>query len=196
MLSGDSHAGGRAFAALAAWALVVAALTGCGGGSSDSDTTVAETVNQETAIIARTSGPTEAVLHPLGGGKATGRARYMKKADGTPFIEIRARGLEPVSGDRQYIVWQKRSRDDMVMLATWYVGKDRRLDESWEPSSASLGYLEDGLRTKLLITKIEVNDRLYEPGASKNSYVHYIIGHPVLEGDFTGSLVGATAESE
>lgn len=180
---------------MAACALVIAAFAGCGGGS-DGATTVAETVDQETTTPARTSGPTEAVLHPLGGSKATGRARYLKKADGTPFIRIRAQGLEPVSGDRQYIVWQKRSRDDMVMLATWYVGKDRRLDESWEPSSASLAYLEDGLRTKLLVTKIEVNDRLYEPGASKNSYVHYVIGHPVLEGNFTGALVGATAEVE
>jgi hypothetical protein len=127
----------------------------------------------------------------MGDVEASGTARYLKTKDGLPLLKLRAEGLEPASGDRQYVVWQKHSRDDMYMLATWTVGKDGRLVETWSPNFASLQYLERGLRTKLLITKVELNDRLYEPAASDNSYKHSFIGRPVLEGDFTGALVGA-----
>lgn len=132
-----------------------------------------------------------AVLHPVGDIEATGTARYLKEPDGSPLMRLRVQGLEPVSGDRQYVVWQKHSRDDMYLLATWTVGKDGRLVETWSPNFASLQYLERGLRTKLLITKVELNDRLYEPPASDDSYKHTYIGRPVLEGSFTGALVGS-----
>ncbi|HET9198304.1 MAG TPA: hypothetical protein VFN92_08640 [Solirubrobacterales bacterium] len=135
-----------------------------------------------------------AVLHPLGNVKASGTARYLKRPDGTPLIKLRVEGLEPVSGDRQYVVWQKRSRNDMILLATWFVGEDRRLNETWSPNFASLQYLELGLRTKLLITKVEFNDRLYERPATDNSYIHSFIGRPVLEGDFEGALVGVSED--
>lgn len=177
--------GGSFLAAL----LLVPLLIGCGG-DSDSESNVAATA---TTTI-RETGPTVAVLRPVGDVQATGTARYVKKPDGFPLIKLRAHGLEPASGDRQYIIWQKRSRNDMVMMATWYVGDDRRLVEDMEPNVSFLQYLERGLRTKLLITKINNNDRLYEPGASENSYKHNVIGTPVLEGQFEGALVGTPAK--
>jgi hypothetical protein len=186
VMSGGSHPkrslrGGLLLCALAAALLLI----GCGG-DSDSDSNVAATA--ESTI--RETGPTVAVLRPVGNSEATGTAHYSKKADGFPLIRLRAHGLEPVSGDRQYIVWQKRSRNDMVMMATWYVGKDGRLVEDMEPNISFLQYLERGLRTKLMISRINNNDRLYEPGASRNSYEHNVIGTPVLEGQFEGALVG------
>jgi hypothetical protein len=162
-------------------------LTGCGSGS-DSDSNVAVTASSST----RETGPTVAALRPVGDSQATGTARYSKGPDGSPSIRLRADGLAPTSGAQQYVVWQKHSRDDMVLLATWPVGADGKLVEAWEPSSASLGYLEGGLRTKLLITKVEDNAQLSAPGAAENSYVHHFIGRPVLEGQFEGALVGST----
>lgn len=194
VLSGLHHLGKPTVGLLIALALGIALpASGCGGGSG-SNVAATSAANTTTQAI-RHSGPTVAVLHPVGDVKASGTARYRKGPDGSPLLELRARGLEPVSGDRQYVVWQKHSRNDMVLLATWVVGKDGRLVETWSPSFASLQYLELGLRTKLLITKVELNDRLYEPSTSDNSYKHSFIGHPVLEGDFTGALVGSKEQS-
>jgi hypothetical protein len=189
---GSWHKGWRAACGLLVAVLMLAIAPGCGSGSSDDDASAADEAGQTAPTPKRTTGPTEAILRPVGEMKAKGHALYIKKPDGTPFIVLRGQGLKPASGDHQYIVWQKHSRDDMVLLATWVVGKNQRLSEEWAPSSASLAYLEDGLRTKLLITRIELNDRLYEAGASENSYVHHVIGRPVLEGQFEGALVGAT----
>ncbi len=165
--------------------LVALFVTGCGGGDSESN--VAATATD----TIRHSGPTVAVLQPVGEMRAAGTARYSVNSDGSRSISLNIHGLEPAAWNRQYVVWQKHSRNDMVILATWPVGADRRLVESWEPNSASQRFLEDGSRTKLLITRIELNDRLTEPGAARNSYEHVVIGKPVLEGQFEGALVGA-----
>jgi hypothetical protein len=153
---------------LLACALAIALAVGCGDGSPDGDTTVTHTAAQATTTAARrTTGPTVAVLQPLGESEASGRAVYTKKPDGSPFVKLRVHGLEPVSAPSRYIVWQKHSRDDMVLLAAWPVGDDGRLSKDWAPSLASLFYLKDGVRTKLLITKIDKLSRMF--GGSENS---------------------------
>lgn len=161
----------------------IAIAAGCGADEgSDSSTTSAATVMPIAA------GTAQAVLRPVGGATARGGADYVKKPDETRLIRLHATGFEPASGQQQYAVWQKHSRDDMVLLATWRVGDNGRLVETWEPNSASLRFLEDGTRTKLLITRVGDISRLSE---AKDSYDHIYIGEPVLEGTFTGSLVGA-----
>ncbi|HEX6781395.1 MAG TPA: hypothetical protein VF125_05125 [Solirubrobacterales bacterium] len=170
-------------------------MTGCGGGD-DSGSNVAATSEPETTTeTIRKTGPTVAVLHPVGEyADAKGTARYSKKPNGVPLLKLRAEGLEPTSGRQQYVVWQTHSRDDMYTLATWVVGKDGRMIETWEPNFASLQYLELGLRTKLVITRVENYARLYEPAPTDDSYKHNFIGKPVLEGQFEGAIVGALEE--
>jgi hypothetical protein len=178
-------------------ALAIAALgAGCGGGDSSSaaatgEATVAATSgdpNVKTTKKGFGTGTVEAALHPVGeNAEASGWFQYTVELDESRLIKLQAAGLDPASGDRQYAVWQKDSRRDMVLLATWHVGADGRLDESWEPNSASQRFLEDGSRTKLLITKVGDNARLSE---ARNSYDHVYIGIPVLEGSIAGPLVG------
>jgi hypothetical protein len=172
---------------------------GCGGGDSSSDPTAA--ANDEAQVEATSdatdvkitkkgfgSGTVTAVLRPVDdGSEAAGRFQYTTKLNESRLIKLRATGLDPASGNRQYAVWQKGSRRDMVLLATWHVGADGRLKESWEPNSASQRFLEDGSRTTLLITKVGDIARLSE---ARNSYDHIYIGNPVLEGAITGPLVG------
>jgi hypothetical protein len=182
-------------------AVGIAALgAGCGGGDSSSDAptregtaaAIAADPNVKTTKKGFGTGTVEAVLHPVGeSAEATGQFQYTVEFDESRLIELQAAGLEPASGDRQYAVWQKDSRRDMVLLATWHVGADGRLHESWEPNSASQRFLEDGSRTKLLITKVGDSARLSE---ARNSYDHIYIGIPVLEGDITGPLVGLKEE--
>lgn len=182
-------------------ALAIAAFgAGCGDGDSNSGPDVAATTG-EAKVAATTdetnvkttkkgfgSGTVEAALRPVGDNdQAAGRFQYTARLDESRLIKLRATGLDPASGDRQYAVWQKGSRRDMVLLSTWHVGADGRLVESWEPNSASQRFLEDGSRTKLLITKVGDVARLSE---ARNSYDHIYIGNPVLEGAITGPLVG------
>jgi hypothetical protein len=180
----------RGGGSLVACVLALALAVGCGGGSSSGDTNAADTAAQTTTTaVKRTTGPTVAVLQPLDGSEASGRAVYATKTDGSPSIKLRVQGLEPASPPARYIVWQKHSREDMVLLAAWPVGDDGRLSKDWTPSLASLAYLEGGVRTKLLITRIDKLSRMF--AGSQNSYVHDVIGTPVLEGQFEGALVGA-----
>jgi hypothetical protein len=198
MLSGLRHPGRVLSVSLLALALALAVfVAGCGDDGGESSNVGATSEPETTTKTIRKTGPTVAVLHPVGEyPDASGTARYSKKPSGVPKLELRAEGLAPAKGDHQYVVWQKHSRDDMYALATWVVGKDERLNETWEPNFASLQYLELGLRTKLLITRVELNDKLYEPAPGDNSYKHTFIGKPVLEGQFEGALVDSLEEGE
>jgi hypothetical protein len=158
--------------------LCLVIVAGCGGAGTDTN---AAATNQG-AAVKRTkkgfgSGVVEATLHPVGKmPEAKGKFQYIARLNETRLINLRVTGLDPVSGERQYAVWQKGSRWDMVLLATWHVGHD-----------ASQRFLEDGSRTTLLITKVGDHARLEE---ARNSYEHIYIGIPVLEGKITGPLIG------
>jgi hypothetical protein len=192
VLSGRSQSWDRAIATMTAFALVVAALAGCGGGNSNNGTTVAKTVDQQTTTPQRTSGPTRAVLQPVGNSKASGTVAYKKKPDGTPLIQIRLKGLKPISGEQQYVIWQLGSRHDMLPVASYYAGKDGRVFEDVESSTEPFLFLEDGSKTNILVTYVAQDDdwRNGLSGGSQGGWDPLIVGKHLLEGQITGSLVG------
>jgi len=170
------------------WALLLVILaTGCGGsGSSDPAAAAAAAQSIE-------SGPTEAALHPVGDGEAQGRIVYVKKPPRGGLLKIRLKGLEPISGEKQYVVWLMSARDDMVCLATYYVGRDEKLFANLEPNPIHLRTLEDGSKTQVLITKVNSDDRLREAiDEAPDAYNPTLIGDPLLRGVMSGPLVDAT----
>jgi hypothetical protein len=192
VFSGDSHSGGRSLIAVVACALAIAALAGCGGGSSDDGTSVAETAAESTTTPQRTSGPTRAVLKPIDDSKASGTIAYTKKPDGTPLIKVRLEGLEPISGEEQYVIWQLGSRHDMLPVASYYAGKDGRVTEDIESSYEPFQFLEDGSKTEILVTYVAQDDDWREglSGGSQGSWDPLVVGKHLLQGPITGSLVG------
>lgn len=167
---------------------VPALILGCGSGTPSSTNAAATT----SPAKSRETGPTEAVLHPVGASQASGRVVYVKKSPGEPLLKIRAEGLEPVAGERQYVIWQMASRHHMLSFATYYVGKDGRLSENLEPNPESLAFLEEGSTTQFLITKIDNDDALREAMWEAPNYLDPpFIGKRILQGTFTGPLVGA-----
>lgn len=77
------------------------ALIVAGGGSSSSSST-------ESGAVAENKNLTEAVLSPIDGGEASGRAlfgRYGKKV----LLQVQADGLEPAPAGEAYTVWLYRS---------------------------------------------------------------------------------------
>jgi len=179
-------------------ALVAAlVMAGCGGSDSEeaggSTDTVAATEAAETTKQPE-SGPTEADLEPVGDNTASGTARYKIKPNSTPVLQLRLKGLDPVSGNSQYSIWMVGSRHDMVTIATYYVGKSGRLSQDLR-NVESFVFVEDGSKTQILITKVNDANRLREAmSESSDPWDPPLIGEPVLRGDFTGAFVGSAGE--
>jgi hypothetical protein len=177
---------------LLACGLLAACVAGCGGGDSDAGTSAAETVEPQTTTPQRTSGPTRAVLQPVDDSTASGTISFTKKQDGMPLIKVRLEGLDPISGEEQYVIWQLGSRHDMLPVASYYAGKDGRVDEDIESSFEPFQFLEDGSKTKILVTYVPQDDDWREglSGGSQGGWDPLVVGKPLLEGPITGSLVG------
>lgn len=174
--------------------LVLAVLgSGCGG-NSDTDaqatpSTAAETTPSSTTASAKgdSSGPTEAVLKPVDGSEASGTFLFLPKRPSRPArMEIRLDGLEPSVNGGQYVLWLMASRHEMVPIYTYPAGKNGVLAQEWKPNLSSVGYIEEGAKSQLLVTRantsaeqqqtLEGGERAYDPP---------FIGEPTLRGRLT-----------
>jgi hypothetical protein len=182
---------GKRLAAIAACLLSAAAsLLGCGG--SDPPGSGATAASGQGPSTRASSGPTEAILHPLGESGVSGKVVYVKQKSGFPLVKIRLRGLERATGETQYFMWQLGSRQNMVSPASYHVPHGGKLSVNLEPSPEGLSWLEDGTTTEFLVTKI-ANDDVYFVARehSRTAGDPAMIGRPVARGAFTGALVGA-----
>jgi hypothetical protein len=180
---------------IACCAIALPALTaGCG---SDSDSTaVVDTAKTTEAEKEVESGPTKAVLHPVGASKASGTVLYVKKASGIGLLKVSLRALEPLPQGGQYVLWLLASRHSMVPLSTYPVESDGRLDEDVVANPVFLGSIEDGSKTHFLVTGTDsAAEHEKSLGGGDTPYDPPYIGKPVLRGTFTGPLAGS-GESE
>lgn len=173
---------------LAACVLVLAVIAaGCGSGGS-SESNAAATVKRVS------SGPTEASLRSVGDSGVTGRVVYVEQPSGMPLMKIRLQGVHKATGEAQYFIWQLASRHKMTSFASYHVPHGSKLNINLEPSPESLGWLKEGSKTQIMITRIENDDRFFAsqehwPSAEDPTE----IGVPVARGTFTGRLVGQSA---
>jgi hypothetical protein len=182
---------GLKWRAYLAAALVLAALVSGCGGSSSTDGGAAEVEATEPVETRRKvhPGETEALLEPIGDSSTQGTARYQIRPNSTPVLHIEAAELEPVSGQSRYAIWIVGDRHDMVNLAAFQVGGDGRLSRQIE-TPESYGFVEDGSKTELLVTKVDDINKVGE-GISESSdpWDPPLIGEPVLQGTFEGPFV-------
>jgi hypothetical protein len=179
-------------ACLGALAIAISLLAmGCGGSDP---TTVADTTGTKQAEgtpSAASSGPTKAVLHPVKGSRASGTI-YYKKQNGIPLIEVDLQGLKPISGEQQYVIWQLGSRHDMLPVASYYAGKNGRIEEKIERAFEPFSFLENGTKTEVMVAYVPKDDtwRNGLSGGPKGAWDPLIVGRPLLEGKIVGSFVG------
>jgi hypothetical protein len=174
---------------LLAAALVAAVLlAGCGG--STTTTVTVEATEAE-------SGPTEAVLKPVGDQSAAkGTARYSLNPNRVPALHVELEGLEPVSGAARYGVWMYGDRHDMVMLGAFQTDANGRISRQFE-TIESYTFVEEGSKTELLVTKVGDIDKVGEGIAEGGSpWDPAIIGEPVLQGPFEGPFVRSSEPGE
>jgi|SRR5690348_679866 len=172
-------------AALGGCVLVMMA-AGCGS-SGPSDSTAAAKVKEPT------SGPTEAVLSPVGNSGVSGKVVYVEQPSGMPLMKIRLRGVKKATGETQYFIWQMGDRHHMTSFASYHVPHGAKLSVNLEPSLESLGWLKEGSKTQMVITLVENDDHFFETEEHwANGEDPTEIGEPVARGTFVGPLVGAT----
>ena len=171
---------------LSACTLTLAVLASGCGSSGSADSKAAATVKRVEA------GPTVAILHPLGDSGVSGQVAYVKQPSDVPLMKIRLQGVHKATGETQYFIWQMSSRHHMTSFASYHVPRGTKLSVDLEPSPESLGWLEDGSKTQMMITRVRNDDDFF---ASEDDWPNAEdpteIGVPVARGTFTGSLVGA-----
>ena len=135
--------------------VAVILLAGCG--SADPDETggraeVAETTGASSDTPTAKSGPTEAVLNPIGDNTARGMARFVTHPDST-VLKLEVTGLEPAAKEHRYVVWVLSDRHDMMMLAELQVGEEGEINRGIE-TVESHAVVESGEKTVLLVTRV------------------------------------------
>lgn len=112
-----------------------------------------------------------------------------------PLMKIRLQDLKKATGEAQYFIWQMGDRHHMTSFASYHVPHGTTLSVNLEPSPESLGWLEEGSKTQMLITRIENDDVFFASQEDwPNAEDPTEIGAPVARGTFVGPLVGVPAE--
>lgn len=201
-LPGDPGKRAAIFAGLGVVAILVVLLaTGAlgGGGSSSSSTTTAATENSTTSATettgAENSSLTQAILAPVNGGSAEGRALFgrIKK---TPVLQVEAHGLEPSPQGSSYTVWLYKSPKLALRVGAVHVSKSGGLAAQFPIPTELLAYVSSGAFDQIDISL--TNDAAYKAEVTKAKQAKRLpayTGEDVLRGPITGPAVKAAGSS-
>ncbi len=168
--------------------ILVPALSG-GSSSSNSTTISATTPSGSTNASASNPKLTQAILSPVNGGSASGRALFgrIKK---TVVLQVEANGLEPSPAGQSYTVWLYRSPKLRIPLAATKVGKSGRLAAQYPLPSEVIAYLAGGAFDQIDIS-LTKNSTLAASlaVAKKQKSAPTYTGADVLRGKVTGPFV-------
>jgi hypothetical protein len=183
-------AGGLA-GAVAVILILVLALSG-GGGSSSSSPTTTTTATTPTGN-ANTTAPnpklTEAVLSPVNGSNASGRALFGRIRK-TPVLQVEARGLQPSPKGQSYTVWLYRSPKLVLRVGAGNLGKSGGVTAHFPIPTQLLAYVAGGAFDQIDISLTQ--DAAYEAEvakAKKEKRLPEYTGTDILRGKITGPAI-------
>jgi hypothetical protein len=177
--------------------LVVLLATGAlGGGGSESSSTTSSTSESTTTSggakreASNTLKPTQAVLKPVGGGSAGGRALFGKNKKQVILL-VQAKGLQPSPPGRTYTVSLVKSATQKLPLVATRVTKSGTIEGSFQVAPQVLGLLASGFDTMevSLVSNNELGTALKAARSAKKAPSYS--GTPVLRGAVTGAIVEA-----
>jgi hypothetical protein len=174
-----------ALLSMAAVAMLVFALAGCGGDDSPAG---AETAPNEP--FAR------AVLKPTqsGGSGSIEVTLEESSPQGPGTIQVEGSGLEKAQGSSEYALWLVGPPEEMFLLATYPVGGNGQLHRKPEVVSPSaFSYVGDEGFTEAMVSKANPTRLRTAMTASGATEVPAYFGDEVLRGRFEGSGVGPNA---
>lgn len=190
-------------AAIAAGALALIALVvvlvvgGSGGGSSDSTAASGETPASEGAASPTASEEanlTQAVLSPVNGGDASGRAVFgrIKK---NVVLQVQASGLDPSPKGSSYTVWLYKSPQLALRIGSVKVTKTGGIAAQFPLPTELLAYVAGGAFDQIDLSLTE--DAAYEAEiakAKKQNRLPAYTGEDVLRGPITGPAIEAASK--
>lgn len=178
--------------------VVVLIVGGSGGGSSSSSTTTsAETGQSETSpTVAENKQLTEAILSPVAGGNARGRAifgRFKKNV----LLQVEAEGLEQSAKGTSYAVWLSHGSKLMVPVGTAKVEASGKLVARFAVPGTVLVLVARGAFDEIDVT--QTSDTALSASiakAKKENKEPAYTGADVLRGKIAGPLVGAEPQKK
>jgi hypothetical protein len=158
-----------------------------GGGSSKSGTSAKPTVPRELAG-GKAVKPTQAVLEPVNGGRASGRALFGRSKE-TVLLLVEAKGLEPSPKGRSYAISLARSPTERVPIAATEVGRSGTIAGQYQIAPEALGLLAGGFDQMevSLVSNASLKTALTQ--AKKERKALSYSGAVVLRGKVTGPIV-------
>lgn len=169
--------------------LIILLLTGVLGDGSDSSTSGSSS-NGTASQEAGSGQLTQAVLEPVEGGDASGRALF-GRSNKQVLLQVEAEGLEPSPQGQSYVVWLARSPKQMLPLAASKVDQSGKIAARYQVPTEVLAFLASGSFDEIAITLI--GDSAFRNSvaqARKEKKSPAYTGNAVLRGQITGPIVG------
>jgi hypothetical protein len=172
--------------------LVVLLLTGALGGSGDETASGGSQseVAARAEAAAKSGRTTGAVLSPVGGGGASGRAIF-GRVKNSLALEVEAQGLAPTKKGQSYTIWLAQSPQRMLPLASTRVEKSGRIGAQVAVPTEVLGFLAKGVFDQLAVTLTSdatLKASLAKATSEKKAPIY--TGTEVLRGQIVGPIVG------
>ena len=167
-----------------------------GGSSRPGARTSASTIptaptkaSEAPAKTASNSKLTEAVLSPVNGGSASGRALF-GRIHSTPVLQVEARGLRPSPSGQSYTVWLYRSPKLVLRVGAVSVGKTGGIAAQFPIPTQLLAYVASGAFNQIdisLTSNSAYKDEVAK--AKKEKRLPQYTGTDILRGTITGPAV-------
>lgn len=176
-------------------ALVIVLIVGGDGGSdgaSESTSASQGSVAEGISATAQDKSLTQAVLSAEDGSDATGQAifgRFKKKV----VLQVTGEGLEPSADGESYAVWLSHGAKAMVPVGTAKVDSSGQLAARFEVPPAVLVLVARAAFDRVDVTRTEdsrLSAAIAQARKSENESTY--TGTPVMSGEITGPLVGAS----
>ncbi|HWW68155.1 MAG TPA: hypothetical protein VNY83_09250 [Solirubrobacterales bacterium] len=183
-------AGGAAGVVAIALILILILVIGGGGGSSSSSTTTTTTTPTPSAnTTASGQNLTQAVLSPVNGGSASGKALF-GRIKSSPVLQVEAQGLHPSPSGQSYTVWLYRSPKLVLRVGAVKVGKSGGIAAQFPIPTQVLAYVAGGAFDQIDLSLTP--DAAYEAEvarAKKEKRLPAYTGEDILRGKITGPAV-------
>jgi hypothetical protein len=183
--------------ALAVFVLAIVLIVSGGESNSGSSPTAGETsLAENTAAAAEGEDLTQAILSPIAGGDASGRAlfgRYRKNV----LLQVEADGLEPSPQGQTYTIWLYRTPKLALQIGSVPVGGSGKIAAQFKIPAQLLAYVASGAFNQVdvsLTSTAAYRAALTKAKAARKLPPH--VGTSVLRGEITGPAIKRAGSAE
>jgi hypothetical protein len=169
--------------------VVVLLIVGGSGGSSGSGSPTSAGTTTGTNAAAESSGLTQAVLSPVDGGEAEGRALFGRVKKNVA-LQVEATGLEPSPVGSAYAIWLYKSPKLALRVGAVKVGKSGGLAVQLPIPTELLGYISNGAFNQIDVSLTSNAAYAAEVARSKKEkQLPEHVGTSVLRGTIEGPII-------